>query len=83
MGSAETDLLVRLVRQAGPKRGLFGAKITGGGCGGTVAVLAAEGTDDLVSNIASRYAEQTGRDPRIFAESSPGVIAAGSDSFTP
>ncbi|MGH2370617.1 MAG: galactokinase, partial [Chloroflexota bacterium] len=39
LGSKETDLLVSLVRQAGPDAGLFGAKITGGGSGGTVAVL--------------------------------------------
>jgi L-arabinokinase len=83
MGSRETDLLVKLVRRAGPEQGLFGAKITGGGCGGTVAVLAADGTDDLLSSIATRYAEETGHEPKIFAESSPGVTAAGTDCFTP
>ena len=38
LGSSETDLIVNLVRN---KRdcGLFGAKITGGGAGGTVAIL--------------------------------------------
>src|SRR5689334_11280151 len=40
LGSAGTDRLVELVRQAGPASGLYGAKITGGGAGGTVAVLA-------------------------------------------
>ncbi|MFH1737449.1 MAG: galactokinase family protein [bacterium] len=83
MGSSETDLIVRLVRQAGPKRGLFGAKITGGGCGGTVAVLAADGTDDDLAGILDRYAEQTGFVPRIFKESSPGAEAAGTDWFKP
>src|SRR4029453_459589 len=38
LGSSETDLLVRLVKETGPKNGLFGARITGGGSGGTVAV---------------------------------------------
>ncbi len=39
LGSQGTDLLVGLVKAAGADRGLFGAKITGGGSGGTVAVL--------------------------------------------
>jgi L-arabinokinase len=45
LGSAGTDRLVALVRQAGPARGFYGAKITGGGSGGTVAVLARRGVD--------------------------------------
>ncbi|MBC7932492.1 MAG: GHMP kinase, partial [Rubrivivax sp.] len=39
LGSAGTDNLVELVRAAGVSLGLYGAKITGGGSGGTVAVL--------------------------------------------
>src|SRR6185503_8697658 len=39
LGSQATDLLVELVRATGVDQGLFGAKITGGGSGGTVAVL--------------------------------------------
>jgi hypothetical protein len=39
LGSAGTDRLVALVREAGPQHGLYGAKITGGGSGGTVAIL--------------------------------------------
>ena len=38
LGSPETDLLVDLVRERGPEYGLYGAKITGGGSGGTVAI---------------------------------------------
>src|SRR4030095_5139138 len=38
LGSKGTDLLVGLVRMYGVDQGLFGAKITGGGSGGTVAV---------------------------------------------
>ena len=43
LGSDGTDLLVEMAKAAGPAHGLFGAKITGGGSGGTVAIL---GTDD-------------------------------------
>ena len=42
LGSDGTDVLVKLVMEVGPERGLFGAKITGGGSGGTVAVLGAD-----------------------------------------
>ena len=40
LGSGGTDLLVKLVRESGLATGLYGAKITGGGSGGVVAVLA-------------------------------------------
>ena len=40
LGSDGTDLLVELAREAGPEAGIYGAKITGGGSGGTVALLA-------------------------------------------
>ncbi|HXI28398.1 MAG TPA: galactokinase family protein, partial [Vicinamibacterales bacterium] len=40
LGSDGTDRLVSLARAAGPARGIHGAKITGGGSGGTVALLA-------------------------------------------
>src|SRR4029453_583726 len=39
LGWEGTDALVALVQSAGPKSGLYGAKITGGGSGGTVAIL--------------------------------------------
>jgi len=39
LGHQETDTIVDVVRERGPQAGLFGARITGGGCGGTVAVL--------------------------------------------
>ena len=40
LGSDGTDLLVDLARAAGAADGIYGAKITGGGSGGTVAILA-------------------------------------------
>jgi len=77
LGSDGTDQLVELVRQAGPARGLYGAKITGGGCGGTVAVLGRRGADEAVNAVADQYEAQTGRKPFVFAGSSPGAIAFG------
>ena len=48
LGSSGTDRLVDMVRAAGPAAGLFGAKITGGGSGGTVAVLGRSTSGDAV-----------------------------------
>ncbi len=73
LGSDGTDLLVKLVREAGPAAGLYGAKITGGGSGGTVAVLGKASAESAVSQIVRRYQEATGRSPCLFAGSSPGA----------
>jgi L-arabinokinase len=39
LGRPETDAMVEAVRGLGPARGFYGARASGGGCGGTVAVL--------------------------------------------
>lgn len=75
LGSAGTDRLVQLVREAGPEHGVFGAKITGGGSGGTVAVLGRRGAD--IGRIADAYAAETGRPSRVFSGSSPGAALFG------
>jgi galactokinase len=76
LGSDGTDRLVELVARAGPSRGLFGAKITGGGSGGTVAVLGREAAEPTVRSIAREYERETGREAVMFARSGPGVITA-------
>lgn len=75
LGSAATDLLVNLVREATPSSGLYGAKITGGGSGGTVAILGRSGAEGAVATIARRYTEITGRDSYVFRGSSPGAYS--------
>jgi L-arabinokinase len=77
LGSDGTDRLVGLVREAGPERGLYGAKITGGGSGGTVAVLIARGRQPAVAAIADRYARETGHTSAVYAGSSDGARAFG------
>jgi len=74
LGSEGTDLLVKLVQQAGPERGLFGAKITGGGSGGTVAVLGLASAARSVEEIAEQYSAITGRPTYVFRGSSPGAL---------
>ena len=77
LGSDGTDQLVEMVREAGTAQGLYGAKITGGGSGGTVAVLGRKGSDAAVREIADCYAAETGRVPYLFSGSSPGAAAFG------
>jgi L-arabinokinase len=81
LGSPETDLLVSLVRAEGPSNGLYGGKITGGGSGGTVAVLAKARRDGTlapeaaaaISRVSAAYQERIGRPPRSIAGSRPGA----------
>ena len=76
LGSEGTELLVQLVREAGPAAGLYGAKITGGGSGGTVAVLGQADAEKSVYEISQRYSERTGRASYVFRGSSPGACAS-------
>ncbi len=77
LGSSGTDLLVELVRSAGVDQGLFGAKITGGGSGGTVAVLGNRNAEKALHEVAASYATLTRHQPHIFSGSSPGSAAFG------
>ncbi len=76
LGAPETDLLVELATEIGPKSGIYGAKITGGGSGGTVAVLGS-GADGAIRHLLSEYARRTGIQPRVMRGSSPGAEAFG------
>jgi L-arabinokinase len=78
LGSAETDLLVNLVR-AESRHDLFGAKITGGGAGGTVAVIgrSTPAAEAAFERVAAVYKKQIGIDPYIFKGSSHGADAFG------
>jgi L-arabinokinase len=69
---------VKLVRER-EAEGLYGAKITGGGCGGTVAVLCDRGerADAAIAAIMAEYQRQTGNNPQAFLASSPGAWQVG------
>jgi len=82
LGSDGTDRLVALVREAGPSVGVYGAKITGGGSGGTVAVLAERGKQHAVTGIADRYARESGPGRRCNVGSSDGSRAFGVRTLT-
>jgi L-arabinokinase len=79
LGAEECDLLVKLARDR-ERHGLYGAKITGGGSGGTVAVLAdaSESADNAIADIIRAYGSQTGHKPELFTGSSDGAWRVGS-----
>jgi len=77
LGSEATDRIVELARAAGPEQGIYGAKITGGGSGGTVAILSRRESGPVVARVAERYASETGYQPYIFSGSSPGSAVFG------
>ncbi len=80
LGSPETDLLVKLAEKHGKSAGLYGARITGGGSGGTVAILTRSNfppADEAILSICRSYEKETGRTPRVFTGSSPGAIQFG------
>jgi galactokinase len=75
LGSDGTDLLVELVRDRGPERGLFGAKITGGGSGGTICILGRAEAGSVIDDVAREYTDRSGRPTYVFGGSSPGACA--------
>ena len=77
LGSSATDRIVELVRDAGPQSGLYGAKITGGGSGGTVAILGRADAEAVVHDIATRHATERDGDAYVFCSSSPGAMEHG------
>jgi L-arabinokinase len=77
LGSSGTDELVRLVQEVGPDGGLYGAKITGGGSGGTVAVLGERWAAPVIDEIAKRYADRIGYQPLVITGSSDGAAGFG------
>ena len=83
LGSDGTDRIVELVAAAGPDRGLFGAKITGGGSGGTVAVFGTRAAEPGVREVATRYGAETGREARVFIHSGPGAAETGTMRLEP
>jgi len=83
LGCEATDLLVDLARAEGPSHGIYGAKVTGGGAGGTVAVLGSADSEDAFRRIIDQYASARGIDPYVFEGSSPGADRFGVQTIPP
>lgn len=79
LGSVETDLLVNLIRKASTSGDVFGAKITGFGCGGVLAILARSGDQTMTAlhEAMATYTQKTGLQPRILPNGVHGALKAG------
>ena len=78
----EVNFLVEAVRKRGPELGLYGAKITGGGTGGTVAVFGKiAALKEHIPQIAIEYSRRVGEMPDIFEGTSPGAIEFGAKRY--
>jgi galactokinase len=76
---AELDAVVEIARGIGPKGGVFGCRMTGGGFGGcTVALVKTDAVDAITKKIGGDYKRKTGIAATIF-ESRP---AAGATMLT-
>jgi len=79
----EVDFLVDAVRKRGPASGLYGAKITGGGTGGTVAVFGTlDALRDEIPQIATEYSRRVGVMPDVFEGTSSGAMEFGARRYT-
>jgi L-arabinokinase len=77
LGNEATDLLVELTRAEGAAAGLFGAKVTGGGAGGTVAILGRRNAREAFQRVVHAYAEARHIDPYVIDGSSMGADRFG------
>jgi L-arabinokinase len=76
------DFIVESVRHRGVKCGLYGAKITGGGTGGTVAVFGKiEALKKHIPEIAIECSRRIGVMPDIFEGTSPGAMEFGAQKY--
>jgi L-arabinokinase len=73
LGSEACDELVSRALKAD----FLGAKMTGGGAGGVVAILGRSGDQYAIQGVAQEYAAERGVLPHVFEGSSGGVDAFG------
>lgn len=75
LGNEQTDKIVEMMREAGPGNGVYGARITGGGSGGTVCVLSfgKEGKKSVKENFKRFKARKKSR-LFLFNGSSQGAL---------
>jgi L-arabinokinase len=77
LGCEAADYLVSLVCEEGRASGLYGAKITGRGAGGVVAVLGRAGAEEALGCVIERWARLGKLTPFLFEGSSMGADRFG------
>jgi len=65
LGCPETDIMITKLMNYGPSKGIYGARMSGGGSGGTVAVLCERSAIPLVDELGKTV---------VFDEPFPGLI---------
>jgi galactokinase len=64
----ELDTMVEIARRIGRKGGMIGARMTGGGFGGsTVTLCESRKAAEIAGILATEYEQTTGITPQIFA----------------
>ena len=77
LSTPEIDTLIDAIHSLGPDSGIYGAKITGGGAGGTLALFAKPNAlTSHLPQLLSAYTTRTGLTPQLFQ--SPAVITTSS-----
>lgn len=79
LGNVETDLLVNLIREHGTGFGVFGAKITGRGCGGVVAVLMekSDRAREAIDVAIQTFGSQTKSEATLLQSACSGAMRTG------
>lgn len=77
LGAEATGQIIDLVRQHAGADQLFGAKITGGGAGGTVAVLGSAEGKEAFDEVVAAYGKLRNFEPYVFEGSSIGADRFG------
>jgi L-arabinokinase len=79
MGGLASDLLVNLIRRHGAGTEIYGSKVCGLGCGGTVAVMMkpTDAAEAALDHALDEYAAKTRRTPRRIPTGLDGVLVRG------
>ena len=77
LGSSEVDGLVNIARKIGRQGGIYGAKITGGGGGGTVALLCHGNVESSLTQILAAYKLAWGINAELIRGNAPGAFEFG------
>jgi L-arabinokinase len=67
LGCPETDVMVQALRDRGPERGFYGARVSGGGSGGTVVVLLEAAALPELEGLAATLTFGDGSPARLIA----------------
>ena len=77
LGSPEVDGLVNIARKIGEQGGIYGAKITGGGGGGTVALLCHGRVENSLTQVLAAYKLAWGIDGELIRGNAVGASEFG------